>query len=175
MKNKILWIGFLVLVAGVALVATACVPESYKANGGGWFVYNTDDFEYTTLSIESKVTFGFHMDCEVDEENPDYDIGFGQFQYNDHGLGIKFHGVLEAVPNCGSLQDWAPVSIFAGTYTPQPKKRAVGGYFAVYIEDGGKPGPSSEDYIEIELQGGDYDGYKAGGTLGGGNIKIFNK
>ncbi len=173
MRNRFFSILLLICVFGIAIVMMSCEPgeenyNDYKARGGGWF---TDELNGSSTS---KVTFGFQVDC-TDNGNDNNYLGTGQFQYNDHGMGIKFHGVVEALDCLSDLESPQRV-IYAGMVKPQSSRGIpdVPAYFAIMITDGGTPGPSNGDYINIEL----FDEeekliYAAGGPVKGGNIKIF--
>ncbi len=179
MRNKFFSILLLICVFGIALVMISCFTYTdYEARGGGWFTYDPDDF------FTSKVTFGFQLDC-TENVNGDNYLGTGQFQYNDHGMRVKFHGVVEALDCLTGLESpqWV---IYAGMVKPQSSRgiEYEPAYFAITITDGGTPGPSSGDKIQIALfneeewekdwQVEDPEPfYEAGGTVKGGNIKIF--
>ena len=60
---------------------------------------------------------------------------------------------------------------FTGTYTPQPP--GAMGMFTATVHDGGEPGSISGDTIEIELAGGQFDGYANAGRIEQGNIQVF--
>ncbi len=179
MRNRFFSILLLICVFGLALVMISCFTYTdYKASGGGWFIDELND------SFTSKVTFGFQLDCTENINDNNY-LGTGQFQYNDHGQRIKFHGVIEAL-DCLLDVESPQVAIYAGMVKPRSSRgiEYEPAYFAIMITDGGTPGPSSGDKIQIALfneEEWEKDWqeeepepfYEAGGTVKGGNIKIF--
>lgn len=159
MKNRRFASSLMVVVfAIVALVVVGC----NDINGGGWI----------KKSNGKKANFGFNFKCKCD------DFGnteaSGQLQFNDHETGVKFHGVVDSVPEntCGGLAS-AFEGHYLGSYTPQPRKLGEGGRFVIYLadKDKGESGPSKGDYFELKLTGGIHDGYSLHGTLEGGNIQ----
>jgi hypothetical protein len=118
------------------------------------------------LDNGNKATFGFTLAC--DSETGD---ASGQFQYVDHGSGVRFHGVVDSLPLVTTCVPGGNLGAFAGTYRPQPK--GEGGAFIVGVVDNGEPGVSAGDAIRIEIVGGDYDGYSVLGTISRGNIQSF--
>jgi hypothetical protein len=179
MRNRFFSILLLICVFGIAIVMMSCVND-YKARGGGWFTYDPEDGFPT-----SKVTFGFQFDC-TDNGNDNNGLGMGQFQYNDHGMGIRFHGVVEAL-DCNPDLTSPQVAYYAGMVKPQSSREVLyegewykPAYFAIMITDGGTPGPSNGDKIQIALfeeeEWGEEEPepfYEAEGFVKGGNIKIF--
>ena len=140
----------------VALVAVSC----NDINGGGWI----------KKSNGKKANFGFNFKCKG--EGVGNAKASGQLQFNDHEEGVKFHGVVDSVPDntCGGLAS-AFEGRYLGSYTPQPRKLGKGGRFEIYLEDKGESGPSKGDRFELTLTGGIHDGYSLFGTLEGGNIQ----
>jgi hypothetical protein len=148
----------LVLVIVVALLLAGC----NTARGGGWID--------SALTEGGKATFGFKFVCKEGEAS-------GQLQYNDHGdwngVHVRFHAVVDPTTSiCGGA---IGTGIFTGTYTPQPKKAGPGGVFTVGVVDGGEPGPSSDDLFAIQLTDGVFNGYTNSGSLGGGNIQVWDE
>jgi hypothetical protein len=145
----------------VALAIVACQPETARPEGrierrgGGWI----------KLDNGSKATFGFTMVCDPETG------ASGQLQYVDYESGVKFHGEMDLLPSIVVCTTGIPPGAFAGTYRPQPK--GASGSFLFAAQDYGEPGASAEDLIYVELVDGEYGGYSAMGTLGGGNIQGF--
>ncbi len=159
MKNRHFASSLMVVVfAIVALVVVGC----NDINGGGWI----------KKSNGKKANFGFNFKCKG--EGLGNAEASGQLQFNDHETGVKFHGVVDSVPEntCGGAAK-ALEGHYLGSYTPQPRKLGKGGRFVIYLaaKDKGESGPSKGDSFELSLTGGIYDGYSLHGTLEGGNIQ----
>jgi hypothetical protein len=130
-------------------------------HGGGWVHSPADRTE--------KATFGFHMNC--DEETGEVT---GHVQWHDATSNVDFHAdIVWPLYECSN--EAAIESLlgggYSGTYQAQPKKLG-GGEIEVYMVDGGEPGPDEQDYIYLELLGGPFKGYTAGGQVGGGNVTV---
>jgi hypothetical protein len=141
----------------VALAIVACEPVGVSTVRGGGAI---------TLEDGSRATFGFTMACD-----PETAEASGQFQYVDHGNGVRFHGVVDSTYDMITCEPGGTDGAFAGTYKPQPK--GGGGRFVVGVRDNGEPGVSPGDEIGIELVGGAHNGYFAWGTISRGNIQSF--
>jgi len=114
------------------------------------------------------------------------DDGAGDFGLSDDGGdgGLDFcgflaeaaqpSGIIDGGDDGGDERGW--LGFFSGEYTPQPKKiRGVPretGHFEVYWEDLGEEGVSDEDFLFLQLHGGEFGGYSNEGPLGGGNIEF---
>jgi len=149
------------IVMAFAIVALA-LGGCNDINGGGWI----------KKSNGKKANFGFNFKCKG--EGSGNAKASGQLQFNDHEKGVKFHGVVDSVPNdtCVGLATEFE-GRYLGSYTPQPRKLGEGGRFEIYLEDKGKSGPSQGDYFELKLHDGIHDGYSLKGTLEGGNIQTY--
>ena len=144
------------------VLLTSCIEEgSGKYTGGGWIP--------SAAQRESKATFGFNIQALDTDGDGVADDAKGQVQYRDRAAEVSLHGVVEAA--AVDLAATPPVGYGAGTYTPQPKKAGQGGSFLISVQDNGEPGPSSDDWVEVYLEGGVYDGYINGQFLGGGNVQ----
>lgn len=167
LKRKVLVSCLMVsLFAVTSLFLTACKD----VNGGG----------YIEKENGGKVTFGFQMKCDTDE-NGNANVT-GQVQFHDHDENMKIHAVPDAVPDgqcADSESEDLPAELlggnneisYTGTYTPRPEKLGPGGKFTVTVTDTGATGKDKGDTFEISLNGGIYDGYHLKGNLKGGNIK----
>lgn len=159
MKNRRFASSLMVMVfAIVALVGVGC----NDINGGGWIKKNNG----------KKANFGFNFKCKG--EGRGNAEASGQLQFNDHEEGVKFHGVVDSVPEntCGGCAKEFE-GHYLGSYTPQPRKLGEGGRFKIHLEDRGESGHSKGDYFCLSLTGGIYDGYSLHGTLEGGNIQAL--
>ena len=138
---------YMVCLAAVLVVAASTRGCCDKATGGGWF--------YDERS-EDKCTFGFNAQFK---DNPgaveNEKIYTGQFQFKDHGTGVKFH--LEEMTY---LDSWSDASLDFGGYDKD------GVYVYVYVYDAGEPGWSEGDGIYIRRAGDRWYG-----SLEGGNIQ----
>ena len=162
MKNRRFANSLIVMVFAIFVLALGgCNSDNDEMTGGGWI--ETDKGK--------KANFGFNFKCKCDD-NGDAKIS-GQLQYNDHGEGVRFHGVADSLDiedTCdGWLNTWE--GRYYGSYTPQPRKLGDGGRFEIYLKDNGEPGPSKGDELELTLTEGEYDGYHQKATLAGGNIQ----
>jgi hypothetical protein len=179
-------IGLIPTLLIVALVASGCT----KITGGGWIQSYSDENE--------KATFGFTAMCKnttttvAGIEVPTAVLHGGQFEFDDHGVGISVHGTVERFPmqefpsmTCKDLRadpNLLGTAIFSGTYRTQPGMTpAHTGEFVVQVSDGGKPprvdlgsGTVVADSICIELAGVSEPlfAYQNCGDLQGGSIKV---
>ena len=152
-KAKAMMLARVVCLVAVALFAIGC----FRVTGGGWL---------TSAIPPGKATFAFHGSCD-----PETGVASGKLEYHDHAADVHLHGVVSNLDVPGCIPIDVPFAIYAGTYTPQPKKLGPGGTFFIAVQDLGEPGPSSGDAISIALEGGVYDGYEHFGTIEGGNIQ----
>ena len=167
-------LGRFAVLSVAVLSLTGCIAGTYT--GGGWTPSPYD--------AEAKATFGgnFHAidvdgDGEVfdwESETFDPDDSFkGQFQYNDHGADVAFHGVVDGAyfstegNICGapcdrpSLYSIIGSAYFEGTYTPVPKKIGPGGRFEALLIDNGEPGADAGDELWIVCTSGVFAGYNS--------------
>jgi hypothetical protein len=116
----------------------------------------------------------------------DREIFRGQAQYNDHGVGVKFHAELGNLDGCGApvapaaeeflaeeleaRQNQDDFAFSIGTYYPQPRNLGDPGCIVILVDDGGEPGVG-EDALLVALFGGVFDGYINIGLITGGNIQ----
>jgi hypothetical protein len=179
-------IGLIPLLMIVALMASGCT----KMTGGGWI---------RSLSLDEgeKATFGLTALCKNTTTTvagisvPTAVLHGGQFQFEDHALGVSVHGTVERLPlqefpsmTCKDLRaepNLLGTGIFGGTYQTQPGMTpAHTGEFVVQVFDGGKPphvdpisGTVLADSICIELAGvSAVFSYDNCGDLEGGSIKV---
>jgi hypothetical protein len=177
-------IGLIPTLMIVALVASGCT----KMTGGGWI-------QSSSLDEGEKATFGFTAQCKnttttvAGIDVPTAVLHGGQFEFEDHGLGVSVHGTVERLPlqefpsrTCKDLRsepNLLGTGIFGGTYRTQPGMTpAHNGEFVVQVFDGGKPprvdagaGTVVADSICIELAGVAWS-YSNCGDLQGGSIKV---
>lgn len=153
-----------VFVIGLALLGAGCRPGKYT--GGGWLP--------SAVESKGKATFGFNLHAYDLDGDGRTDSWKGQFQYNDHAAGVKFHGT----PTDGGWPETYPpfVGYFIGVYEPRPGNVGPGGEFDAYIYDFDQDGEFNDgDYIDILVYSGVYANYANSGYLGGGNIKSHTK
>ena len=140
----------------LALITGGCD----SASGGGWIVGLHDD----------RATFGFNVRCR--DTRLGATVSDGQLEWHD-GF-VSFHAEVEPESFLGmTCQDFAqnvPTITFTGTYTPH--NSAGSGTFTATVFDGGEPG-ALVDTIEIELAGGDFNGYANGGPVQDGNVQVL--
>ena len=179
-------IGLIPLFMIVALVASGCT----KMTGGGWIrSLSPDEGE--------KATFGFTAQCKNTTTTvgvisvPTAVLHGGQFQFEDHGLGVSVHGTVERLPlqefpfmTCKDLRsepNLLGTGVFGGTYETQPEMTpAHHGEFVVQVFDAGKPphvdpvsGTVVADSICIDLAGVSVVfTYANCGDVEGGSIKV---
>ncbi len=156
------------VLPGPGLLPPGNEVSPFKITGGGWM--NSAACESDTCKL--KATFGFNLHFVPNETGATIK---GQFQYTDHGCRwndykVRFHGVVADL-------DLLPFGMayggdYEGDYRPQPKTLGDGGTFVLTVEDQGQPGPSTSDYVTINLVGGVFAGYSNAGNLKGGNIKL---
>lgn len=167
-------------LAGAIIVIAGC----HKVTGGGWIAGVNG----------GKATFGFEAQC-VDDESGGYAQFEGQFQFNDSGAGVRFHGDVE--PNafyggfpedlsCSDVVEvpgaaWGPLNqaLFRGECT---SPGGITGTFSVEVTDNGTPGSMAGDIITVstpytvfgipfgEPCTDDLQPYSNSGVIGGGNI-----
>lgn len=185
MKNLYSVIGLIVIFGLVAIANIGCK----KTAGGGWIpVYPFEESDESSGDIQGKATFGFNMKCVETDGAP---LMKGQLQFNDHLNKIKFHGhatglivsdelngQTETAQTCADIYaNYGGSQFFAmGSYTPQPKGKSDetdGGIFYLRVVDKGEPGPSVGDEFWLALEEGVYGGRHYFGSLGGGNIQVF--
>lgn len=179
-------VGLIPLVLVLALLASGCT----KITGGGWI---------QSLSADEgeKATFGFTARCKDTTTMvggmsvPTAVLHDGEFEFDDHGLGISVHGDVKTLPlqefpltTCKMLRNEPNLlgsGIFAGTYRTQPGMTpSHEGEFVVQVFDGGKApqvdpvtGEPIADEICIELTGVTVPfTYRNCGELQGGSLKV---
>jgi hypothetical protein len=177
----------LVLLVLLPLVAGAFGCAG-KYTGGG-------SIPSAAAGSKAGATFGFNLEG-VDGNNDgmidiavEYDpvegfyfgwmVGKGQFNYNDHGAGVRFHADFDAsyTSNPNGITDQIYVRfdehfnitalLFIGTYT----SRAGSGVVMVAVTANGDWLDNLDDTIEVTLYGGPYAGYHNSGTVQNGNIQ----
>jgi hypothetical protein len=161
------------VATALALVAGGC----HKVTGGGWITSSTGT---------GKATFGFSASCVVDPSAPDlFTFYRGQFQYNDHGAGVRFDAEItpdasvgDGARTCEEAADLLVASfgatgtaILSGEYRPRPK--GAPGAVSVVLTDAGHPG-IGEDMICVTLSDGAHSGYEHCGAVQGGNINVHD-
>lgn len=132
-------------LAAMVLITPGC-EEYGKYTGGGWI----------NGLCGGKATFGFQIKAYEDSVS-------GTVQYNDHKVGVKFHGVVEGI--LGEL-------VF-GTATMRPGGELV--YFEIYVQDNGEgANAGSEDFLQVSLfhEGSIIPFYFNAGNLKGGNVQF---
>jgi hypothetical protein len=149
-----------------------------KVNGGGWI---DSAFDILNKENNDKATFGFNAECFDTDGDDETDYVKGHFQYHDHGSTpqflfggktVRFHGVLDDTlfNACEEPQPEGTLTTWFGHYNAQPRKLGSGLFEASFI-DGGEPGPSSGDFVQLTVLTGVFAGYFNAGVLGGGNIQ----
>ena len=138
MKKLLKYTACLAMLVMVVALFTGC-----KVTGGGWF-----------MDGENKCTFGLNAQgTEVDEHVWEFK---GQFQFQDHGTGVKFHVSEMTQAGAGGI---------LGAFTGMDKD----GYEVIVLAtDMGEPGPDVGDGILIIHE--EYGTWA--GFLGGGNIQV---
>lgn len=144
-------------LAVISMGVAAAVVGCHKVAGGGWLAGVNG----------GKATFGFQGQCheivlDFGEEVPAFVSYEGQFQYNDRGANVGFHGdvnwdklVFFPFGNApDSCKEWAsslPVAIKDAEFTGECVSRSGGvtGTFKVTVVDNGKPGPGAGDEITV--------------------------
>jgi hypothetical protein len=86
-----------------------------------------------------------------------------RFQYVDRSTGLAFQGTVETAPKGNGVPS-SRVQEFSGEYHPCSAGDAAGGRFYLVLYHNDPLGPSKDDYCEIHLSGGAYDGYSSFGT-----------
>lgn len=166
-----------VLLIALAVTIVGC----HKVTGGGWIGGVNG----------GKATFGFQAQC-VEVEDGGYGQFEGQFQYNDRGAGVRFHGDINAnifsypppelgLESCSDVVEFTnPDALnearFQGECT---SPGGVKGTFAVVVTDNGTPGSLAGDIITVQTPASAFFGepctdngtpYSNSGVIGGGNI-----
>jgi len=142
-----------VALAGVIVVIAGC----HKVTGGGWIAGVNG----------GKATFGFQAQCKTEESTPgetDFLFYEGQFQYQDPGANVRFHGDVNTnqsflgfgalASSCEELVDLGAqygATINEAEFTGECVSRPGGakGTFKVTVVDRGKPGPDAGDEISV--------------------------
>ena len=134
-KKNVSW-GRAAVAAAAMLV---CIAGCHKVTGGGWIAGVNG----------GKATFGFQAQC-VDDADGDPSQYEGQFQYNDRGAGVRFHGNVNAnMTYVGAPEDWSCSDIVELVYANQLNQ-----------ETGEPPQPCTDNGFA----------YSNSGPLSGGNI-----
>ena len=139
-----------------ALVAAFAIAGCTTGRGGGWLPSKGDP--------SKKATFGFQAKCKDG-------VFKGQIQYVDMTVNppVVIHGSFTET-TFGCMTDTEGGFEFDYIAPKLPGQPTGDGDF--FWRDGGQPGPSAGDYLEIDLSG-PYN-YEHSGTLGGGNIQAGN-
>jgi prepilin-type N-terminal cleavage/methylation domain-containing protein len=147
----------------------ALAMHHYRASGSGFLPSVCDSDEIAT--------FEFNATTNRSAGEPQ-----GEGDYHDHGLGCELDANLLIGPS-------GPADAFAffaelglecpayptggvlvkGLYTPQPTGTL--GAFLIYVVDAGEPGATT-DFLAIQFQEGEFDGYFNCGVITGGNIQL---
>lgn len=183
-RGKAKVVGLIPLMLAFAVVASGCT----KITGGGWI-------QSLSLVEGEKATFGFTARCKDTTSTvgsiPTAVLHDGEFQFEDHGLGVSVHGNVEALPmqefpfvTCKQLRNDANLlgsGAFGGTYRTQPGMTpAHEGEFFVEVSDSGKApqldpvtGDVLADEICVDLVGvSQAFSYQNCGTLQGGSLRV---
>ena len=163
-------------LAGVIVIIAGC----HKVTGGGWIAGVNG----------GKATFGFQAQC-VDDEFGDPSQFEGQFQFNDRGAGVRFHGDVNAnLSYIGFPEEWSCSDIVEFVNPPEELGHAAfqgqctspagtTGTFSVEVTDNGTPGSVAGDIITVQSPAYGFFGtpctddmqtYSNSGVIGGGNI-----
>ena len=163
-------------LAGVIVIIAGC----HKVTGGGWIAGVNG----------GKATFGFQAQC-VDDEFGDPSQFEGQFQFNDRGAGVRFHGDVNAnLSYIGFPEEWSCSDIVEFVNPPEELGHAafqgqctspagIAGTFSVEVMDNGTPGSVAGDIITVQSPAYGFCGtpctddmqtYSNSGVIGGGNI-----
>lgn len=167
-----------------AIAWSLLLAGCFSIFGGGW-IWSAGGPE------AGKATFGFELYCDQDT-----DEAWGHITYHDHGVNVdvfEFQGAnWKGRPNHVAIQGdvfaglgyngyegfgcnddaLAFFANYIGTYTPVPESVGDGGFFQVAAYDGGEPGPDKDDWLEITILSGVFEGYFNTGELQGGNIYL---
>jgi hypothetical protein len=158
------------MLAIVGLWVSSLVGCAGRYTGGG--------FIDSAAGAPQKATFGFDIvgiDLNGDQIP---DVASGQFQYDDHGAGVKFHlddlvptGITIVYPSAGRA-----MTIYDGSYTS--KDGDGDAWVAVSANNDFFQNPftgqifhNPDDHLFVVVNSGPYAGYSNDGTLQGGNIQ----
>ena len=169
-------------LAGAIIVIAGC----HKVTGGGWIAGVNG----------GKATFGFQAQC-VDDEFGDPSQFEGQFQFNDRGAGVRFHGDVNANQTyVGAPEEWSCSDIVELVFPAELNQAlfqgectspgGITGTFSVEVTDNGTPGSMAGDVITVstpytvvtefgtftfgEPCTDDLQPYSNSGVIGGGNL-----
>lgn len=201
------------LLAAVALTGTAAWSDLHGQLLVDAGQYTGGGFIGSAAGAEKKATFGFNLegvdgdgDGFVDRVDDSYlaelwpggpvvpflvywHVGRGQFQYNDHGAGVKFHLDLDAAYELNpdnSIPDrvvfrttviippFPPIIIvdgieWEGTYSSKDGSGKV--FVSVNAEEDAFG--SLVDRLRVWVLSGPYAGYSNAGVVAGGNIQWY--
>jgi len=202
LPGKRTWTSWALLsVLGLAVATlTGCLAGKYT--GGG--------FINSTAGGGQKATFGFNLEAldrdgdgqadRVVQDVFDPETGEllysaewwtakGQFNYNDHGAGVRFHtGIIETLaldengqipgsvgweiiinfPEGGDPEGFLSAMVFEGPYT---SNAGSGRVQLIVTAENDQFGVYLRDSVQVYLTGGPYDGYANAGFIKGGNIQ----
>lgn len=181
---------FVTIRSGLVAIACALILAAcFDILGGGWI--------WSALGPDAgKATFGFNLHCDQDTNE-----AWGHITFHDHGVriddehynfvnqGATWHGRPNTMAFQGEVfaglgydfgegefgcndDHWAWKANYIGTYTPVPASIGDGGLFQIAAHDGGEPGPDGDDWIEVLVLSGVYEGYWNLGELQGGDIHL---
>jgi hypothetical protein len=175
-------------LSGCKLTGGGFVPSAYLMGEVGTYYTTWGGIPEDDQKPSAKAHFGFNAECVVDFSyyGPELESS-GNLQFSDNGSWITVDAKQYAVRLHGRIRDVrlrdSPVDpcaifkgydtyygVFEGKYDAQPKKLGYG-KFIITVSDGGEPGPSEDDYFEIEVVSGPFGGYSNGGYIQGGNIQ----
>ena len=175
-KKNVSWGRAAIAAAAMLVVITGC----HKVTGGGWIAGVNG----------GKATFGFQVRCVTDEFGDPAQFE-GQFQFNDHRAGVRFHGDVNAnLSYIGFPEEWSCSDIVEFVNPPEELGHAVfqgqctspagtTGTFSVEVMDNGTPGSVAGDIITVQSPAYGFFGtpctddlqpYSNSGVIGGGNI-----
>ena len=119
--------------------AIVIIAGCHKVTGGGWIAGVNG----------GKATFGFQAQC-VDDEFGDPSQFEGQFQFNDRGAGVRFHGDVNANQTyVGAPEEWSCSDIVELVFPAELNQAlfrgectspgGITGTFSVEVTDNGTP------------------------------------
>jgi hypothetical protein len=154
------------LATGGALGLTGCVGTF---NGGGYID--------SVAGAPAKATFGGTVHTVASPNPPGWAVRMGQFQWNDHGTGVRFHvnnieGPLFGIFWPDLFNPQANMQAWQGTYRTSAGGEGVV-LFALGVEDPQWTqffGNALNDAVFVQVLTGPYAGYQNAGLVEGGNV-----
>lgn len=160
----------MLLAAGFALSLTGCVG---RFTGGG--------FIDSANGAPKKATFGFVIDAVEPDEFGNPTAVLGQFQFNDHAAGVKFHvNQLEPALYARIYPDFfnpeAVMFAYHGTYTCEAGSGeldlGVSSDQQSFFDSFDGTTYYNQDAVFISVVSGPYAGYENAGVVQGGKIQF---